>query len=255
MNSDWRAAAFAALCETDPQLKCAGIAALRISETVPVSGVFDWSRVPGRPQQPELVHPRNVPRRSLGSVAGRCALIHAVAHIEFNAMNLALDAVCRFDGLPLAFYADWISVAQDEARHFAMLRERLLALGSDYGEFTAHNGLWQAAEKTAHDVLVRMALVPRVLEARGLDVSPGIIERLHGVGDTETQAVLEVILAEEVRHVALGTQWFQHFCVERAVEPVGTFTALLREYNMRLSPPFNREARLAAGFELSEFQD
>ncbi len=253
MSSHWRAAAFAALTETDPQRKCAGIAALRVGEPVSAPSDFDWSRAPGRPQRPELIHPRDVPRRSLGSIAGRCALIHAVAHIEFNAMNLALDAVCRFDGLPPAFYADWISVAQDEARHFAMLRERLLTLGSEYGEFAAHNGLWEAAEKTAHDVLVRMALVPRVLEARGLDVSPGIIERLRSIGDSETQAILEVILAEEVRHVALGTQWFRHFCAERGVEPTATFQALLRDYNMRLNPPFNREARLEAGFELSEF--
>ncbi|MDP9140249.1 MAG: ferritin-like domain-containing protein [Pseudomonadota bacterium] len=254
MNSHWRAAAFATLTETDPQRKCAGIAALRVGEPASAPSDFDWSRVPGRPQRPELIHPRDVPRRSLGSVAGRCALIHAVAHIEFNAMNLALDAVCRFDGLPIEFYADWISVAQDEARHFAMLRTRLLALGSDYGEFTAHNGLWEAAEKTASDPLVRMALVPRVLEARGLDVSPGIIERLRSIGDSETQEILEVILAEEVRHVALGTQWYHRFCAERGIEPAETFRALLRDHNMRLSPPFNREARLAAGFELAEFQ-
>ncbi len=253
MSSHWRAAAFAALTETDPQRKCAGIAQLQADGPVPAASRFDWSRVPGRPLRPDLVQPRDVPNRALGTAVGRCALIHAVAHIEFNAMNLALDAVCRFDGLPPAFYADWISVAQDEARHFAMLRARLLALGSDYGEFSAHNGLWEAAEKTAHDVLVRMALVPRVLEARGLDVSPGIIERLRGVGDSETQAILELILAEEIRHVALGSQWFHYFCEQRSLEPAATFTKLLRDYNMRLSPPFNREARLAAGFELAEF--
>ncbi|HEY1076122.1 MAG TPA: ferritin-like domain-containing protein, partial [Fontimonas sp.] len=204
MSEDWRAAAFAALTQTDPERKCAGILGLRVEGPAPSAQAFDWSRVPGRPPRPELVHPRDVPHRALGTPLGRCALIHAVAHIEFNAMNLALDAVCRFDGLPPAFYADWVSVAQDEARHFTLLRARLLELGSDYGEFTAHNGLWEAAEKTAHDVLVRMALVPRVLEARGLDVSPGIIERLRGVGDGQTQAILELILAEEVRHVALG---------------------------------------------------
>lgn len=253
MNTDWRAAAFAALTETDPQQKCERIAALRAAEPVPLIGHADWSCVPGRPVRPELIHPRDVPRRALGSVAGRCALIHAVAHIEFNAMNLALDAACRFDGLPLPFYEDWISVAQDEARHFAMLRARLQALGSDYGAFAAHNGLWEAAEKTAHDVLVRMALVPRVLEARGLDVSPGIIDRLRAVGDAETQAILELILAEEVRHVALGTRWFHCFCAERGMEPTTTFRRLLNDYNMRLNPPFNREARLAAGFELLEF--
>ncbi|SFF31533.1 Uncharacterized conserved protein, contains ferritin-like DUF455 domain [Fontimonas thermophila] len=243
-----RSAAFAALIETDPLRKCALVAALTAGAVDPLPPDCDWHRVPGRPARPPLVRPRDVPRRGLGSAQGRAALVHAVAHIEFNAINLALDAVCRFDGLPDAFYADWISVAQDEARHFCMLRERLLQLGYEYGDLPAHNGLWEAAEKTAGDALVRMALVPRVLEARGLDVTPGIIARLREIGDTPTLARLEVILAEEVRHVAIGTRWFRHLCAERGLEPASTFRALLDAHGVRLHPPLNRAARFEAGF-------
>ncbi len=252
-----RAAAFAALVEADPSRKCDAVAALADRDDfvdTTAEHAFDWARVPGRPLRPELVRPRDVPRRALGSLDGRCALMHAVAHIEFNAINLALDAVCRFDGLPSAFYADWLSVARDEARHFTMLRERLQALGRDYGDFPAHNGLWEAAEKTAHDPLLRMALVPRVLEARGLDVTPGMMHRLREVGDKETLAILEVILREEVRHVAIGTHWFSWLCAQRHLEPVPTFRRLLDEHGVRLRPPFNLPARYAAGFIDAELE-
>ncbi len=244
----WRAAAFAALTQRDPLLKCAAVDALQLDDVPSAAVAGDWHQVPGRPERPVLVLPRAVPRRGLGTAEGRAALVHAVTHIEFNAINLALDAVCRFDGLPLAFYRDWISVARDEARHFRMLRGRLLELGYDYGDFAAHNGLWEAAEKTAHDALVRMALVPRVLEARGLDVTPAIIARLRDVGDLETLALLQIILAEEVRHVAIGTHWFRHLCAQRGVEPAATFKQLLAGHGVRLQPPFNREARRQAGF-------
>jgi uncharacterized ferritin-like protein (DUF455 family) len=249
-----RAAAFAALTETDPQRKCDAVVGLGEMRADDSAEDFDWRRVPGRPPQPLLVRPRDVPRRGLGSVDGRCALIHAVAHIEFNAINLALDAVCRFDGMPGEYYADWFSVARDEARHFVMLRERLRHLGRDYGDFPAHNGLWEAAEKTAHDPLLRMALVPRVLEARGLDVTPGMMQRLREVGDTETLAILEVILREEVRHVAIGTRWFGWLCAQRGLDPVPTFRQLLAENGVQLHPPFNLAARYAAGFVDAEFQ-
>jgi len=199
-----------------------------------------------------LVHPREVPRRSLGSTEGRAALIHAVAHIEFNAINLALDAALRFSGMPAQYYRDWLSVAQDEARHFLLLQARLAELKFGYGDFTAHNGLWEAAEKTAHDVLARMALVPRVLEARGLDVTPGLIHRLQESGDGQTVAVLRVILEEEVRHVAIGTHWYRWLCERRGLAPLATFKQLLAEHNMRVRPPLNRAARSAAGFDDSE---
>jgi uncharacterized ferritin-like protein (DUF455 family) len=253
-SAEVRAAAFAALTETDPQRKCDAVAGIGAMGTEVSATAFDWACVPGRPAQPLLVRPRDVPRRGLGSVDGRCALIHAVAHIEFNAINLALDAVCRFDGLPGDYYADWLSVARDEARHFALLRGRLRQLGRDYGDFVAHNGLWEAAEKTAHDPLLRMALVPRVLEARGLDVTPGMMLRLREVGDTGTLAILEVILREEVRHVAVGTRWFGWLCARRGLQPVPTFRRLLAEHGVRLHPPFNLPARYAAGFVDAELQ-
>lgn len=210
-------------------------------------------RMPGRPARPRLVHPRELPRRGLGTDTGRAAFIHAIAHIEFNAIDLAWDAVYRFRGLPTAFYADWVSCASDEARHFTMLRDRLRDLGHDYGDFDAHNGLWEMAEKTAHDGLARMALVPRVLEARGLDVTPGMIDRLQGLGDGETVAILEVILREEVAHVAAGSRWFRWYCERAGVEPGPTFRTLLAEYARAvLHGPFNLDARAAAGFDDEE---
>lgn len=245
-----------ALCEPDPAAKCARVAALRDADALgaPTLDAAQWARVPGRPARPELIDPRTVPNRGLGSAEGRAALVHAIAHIEFNAINLALDAALRFRGLPEDFYRDWLSVAQDEARHFALLSARLCELGHAYGAFAAHNGLWQAAEKTAHDVLLRMALVPRVLEARGLDVTPGMIRRLSEVGDHATVACLRVILDEEVRHVAIGTRWFRYLCAQRGCEPVSTFRLLLREHGVRLQRPFNDEARQRAGFEAAELE-
>lgn len=247
MNAQQRAAWRAALAICDPQDKCEAVAALAAG-TFAAPAQAAEAPLPGRPERPLLVHPREVAHRGLGSVAGRIALLHAVAHIEFNAINLALDAGFRFADMPEAFYADWLSVAADEARHFQLLRTRLRELGADYGDLPAHNGLWEAAEKTAHDPLLRMALVPRVLEARGLDVTPGMIRRLIDVGDTATVAALEVILREEVRHVAIGTHWFRALCVQRGLEPEATFAQLLAEHGVRLQPPLNLDARRAAGF-------
>jgi uncharacterized ferritin-like protein (DUF455 family) len=209
--------------------------------------------MPGRPPRPRLVPPRELPRRGFGSTEGRAAFVHAVAHIEFNAIDLAWDAVYRFRGMPDDYYADWIGVAADEARHFAMLHARLRELGHDYGDFDAHNGLWEMAEKTAHDGLARMALVPRVLEARGLDVTPGMIVKLRQLGDHATVAILEVILREEVAHVAAGSRWYRWHCERAGVDPASRFRALLREYaGGVLHGPFNVEARLAAGFDADE---
>ncbi|MHC1480467.1 ferritin-like domain-containing protein [Frateuria aurantia] len=204
---------------------------------------------PGRPQRPQLVSPRALAQRGLGTLQGRQALVHAVAHIEFNAINLAWDAVYRFRGLPRSFYQDWIDCADDEARHFVMVRARLRAMGSDYGDFDAHDGLWEMARRTADSLLARMALVPRVLEARGLDVTPGMIARLQAVGDEATVQVLEVILREEVAHVAAGTRWYRHACDQENREPIETFLGLVRSHmGAQLRGPFNRPARLEAGF-------
>ncbi|MCU7375986.1 ferritin-like domain-containing protein [Paucibacter sp. O1-1] len=208
---------------------------------------------PGRPEQPILVAPRNLAQRGLGTDEGRAALVHAVAHIEFNAVNLAWDAVYRFRDMPAGFYADWVSVAADEARHFAMLEERLAELGHRYGDFPAHNGLWEMAKKTADSCLNRMALVPRVLEARGLDVTPGMMARLQSTGDTRTVAILDIILAEEVAHVAAGSRWFEWCCQRAGIDPAETFDTLLRTHCRGVvRGPFNRTARLAAGFSVEE---
>jgi uncharacterized ferritin-like protein (DUF455 family) len=245
----------AALCAADPSDKCGRVAALDGDAPWPeLTAAVDRDHpgIPGRPERPQLVDPKQVPRRGLGTQDGRAAMVHAIAHIEFNAINLALDAAWRFREMPAQYYRDWISVAQDEARHFAMLRARLQELGSDYGAFAAHDGLWEAAEKTRDDPLERMALVPRVLEARGLDVTPGMIHRLEETGDAATAAVLRVILAEEVRHVAIGTRWFHHLCAQRGVEPQATFLELVRRHRANVRAPLNREARIAAGFDAAE---
>ena len=213
----------------------------------------DPIRMPGRPPRPRMVHPRELPRRGLGTDEGRAAFIHAIAHIELNAVDLAWDAAYRFRGMPADFYADWVRIADDEARHFVMLRDRLRALGHDYGDFDAHNGLWEMCEKTAHDGMARMALVPRVLEARGLDVTPGMIVKLRSVGDEATAQVLEVILEEEVSHVAAGSRWFHWHCERAGVAPDPKFRELLAEYARAvLHGPFNIDARAAAGFSEEE---
>jgi uncharacterized ferritin-like protein (DUF455 family) len=224
-------------------------AALRID---PAAADVDV-RSPGRPVRPRLVAPRSLASRGLGSVQGRAAFVHAIAHIEFNAINLAWDAVARFRGMPQAFYADWIAVASDEARHFGLLERRLAGLGHAYGDFDAHDGLWDMALRTAHSCLERMALVPRVLEARGLDVTPAMLVRLRAVGDEETASILEVILREEVEHVAIGSRWFRWCCEQDGVEPEARFEQLLRDHaGAALRGPFNREARKAAGFSENE---
>jgi uncharacterized ferritin-like protein (DUF455 family) len=208
---------------------------------------------PGRPERPRLVLPREVPRRGLGSGEGRAALVHAVAHIEFNAINLAWDAVYRFRGMPDDYYREWVGVAHDEARHFTMLCARLAELGHVYGDFDAHNGLWEMAVKTADSCLARMALVPRVLEARGLDVTPGMIARLRGVGDDTTAEILEVILREEIAHVAAGTRWFRFCCEREGRDPDAAFAELLRRFvPTGLRGPFNLDARRAADFGEAE---
>ncbi len=209
--------------------------------------------MPGRPAKPELVHPKQVKQRKLTTLEGRRALLHAVAHIEFNAINLALDAVYRFRDLPEAYYGDWLQVAAEEAYHFSLLRERLRELDCTYGELPAHNGLWEQACKTDHDVLIRMALVPRVLEARGLDVTPGMMQRLREVGDEPTIAILEIILRDEIGHVRIGSHWFRYCCAQRGLEPEATFRQLIREVLQGpLRGPFYTEARLQAGFSANE---
>lgn len=207
---------------------------------------------PGRPARPVLVAPRELKQRKLTTPLGRAALVHAVAHIEFNAINLAWDAAYRFRHAGIDYLRDWASVAADEARHFALLQQRLLEMGHSYGDFPAHNGLWETAVDTAADFVARMALVPRVLEARGLDVTPGMIERLRVAGDDATVAALEVILAEELRHVAIGDRWYRWACAKAGLDAEPHFRRLVEGQFRSLRGPFNRAARLAAGFSPAE---
>jgi uncharacterized ferritin-like protein (DUF455 family) len=210
-------------------------------------------KAPGRPDTPVLVPPKNLPKRGMGTTEGRACFLHAITHIEFNAVNLAWDAVYRFRDMPLEFYADFVKVASDEARHFTMLSQRLQEMGMRYGDFEAHNGLWEMAEKTAHSCLARMALVPRVLEARGLDVTPGMMARLRSVGDHASADILEVILAEEIPHVAAGTRWFLWCCQQENKEPLQTFSDLITGLaKASIRGPYNLPARRAAGFGDSE---
>lgn len=244
----------------DPAAKCRAVAELHAAVESTTLHLDTDSPVPpvdrpGRPERPVLMSPASMPRRRLGTAEGRVALIHAVAHIEFNAINLALDAACRFRGLPERYYRDWISVGADEARHFELLSKRLEALGAAYGDHPAHSGLWEMAEQTAGSCLVRMALVPRVLEARGLDVTPGMMERLRECGDLESAATLQIILVEEVRHVAIGTHWFNYCCALEGLSPLPTFLRLLKtHYSGKVRGPFNKPARLAAGFSEREME-
>jgi len=208
---------------------------------------------PGRPEKPGLIPPQQVPRRRADTLPGRAALVHALAHIEFNAINLALDAAHRFAGMPPAYYADWLAVADEEAQHFEMLNAHLATLGFAYGDFPAHSGLWDMALKTAHDPLVRMALVPRVLEARGLDATPLIVDKLKAAKDTRMVEILAIIERDEIGHVAIGSRWFGWLCAARGVQPEATFRQLLVDYDAPpLKPPFNLAARRQAGFSEPE---
>lgn len=210
---------------------------------------------PGRPDKPQLIAPGEVERRRLSNTRGKAALLHALAHIEFNAINLALDAAYRFRCLPADFYRDWLKVAAEEALHFTLLRDHLRLLGYDYGDFPAHNGLWETAVKTAHDPLVRMALVPRLMEARGLDVTPSISARLAASGDQRAVEILAIIQRDEIGHVAIGNRWYGYLCQQRGLDPGATFLALLKEYDApALRPPFNLPARAQAGFKPDELQ-
>ena len=235
------------------------LAAVRaIGEAVPVdpdTRLDEPAGLPGRPDAPELVPPGQVRQRSVQSPEGRAALLHALAHIEFNAVNLALDAVWRYEAMPHEYYRDWLRVAREEAYHFELLNDHLGSLGHVYGDFPAHNGLWEMAEKTRGDLLARLALVPRTLEARGLDASPLIRDKLAGAGDAAGAAILDIILRDEIGHVAIGNRWYRHLCAQRGLDPVVCYADLARRYGApKLRGPFNLAARRQAGFDEAELQ-
>lgn len=223
--------------------------------------LFDFSptdtilRVPdaGRPDKPELVSPKLLPRRRLGSPEGHASLMHSIAHIEFNAVNLALDAIYRFQTMPYEYYRDWLGVAAEETYHFQMVREHLNTLGYEYGDMPAHDGLWMTTYETDHDPLIRMALVPRTLEARGLDVTPPMISKLRSIGDKRGVEILKILLRDEIGHVEVGSRWFRYLCKERNLNPFTEFQHIIENYfHGDLRGPFNFEARQQAGFSDEE---
>ena len=254
-----RRRALEVLCLADPADKAAQATALLAAANAG-QGHLDTTDpiatppgLPGRPALPRLVAADQVARRSPFTLAGRAALIHSICHIEFNAINLALDAVWRFAGMPEAFYRDWLQVAGEEALHFGLLREHLQSLGHDYGDFEAHDGLWRMTEATSGDVLARMALVPRTLEARGLDATPPIQAKLKKAGDARAVAILDIILRDEIGHVAIGNRWYAWLCQRQGQDPVALYPQLVARYAApRLRPPFNLAARRAAGFSETE---
>ncbi|HEX7985566.1 MAG TPA: ferritin-like domain-containing protein [Duganella sp.] len=256
--TELRAYALQCLLEADPAKKVAAVAAMAAAaggscQPNPAAILHASAAIPGRPQKPDLVPPREVGRRSMNTLEGRAMLIHALAHIEFNAINLALDALWRFPDLPPDYYTDWLLVAKEEALHFSLLVAHLAGLGHAYGDFTAHDSLWEMVEKTTGDVLARMALVPRTLEARGLDANPPLRAKLAQAGDLAAAQILDIILRDEIGHVEIGNRWYRHLCVLAGLEPGAAYADLALRYRAPpLRGPFNFEARLQAGFTSDE---
>ena len=249
-----RQAVLVPLLETDAVGKAQATLALDAGLPVDPGAILPAPHgIPGRPQKPELVPHSQLGPTSMATPEGRAALVHSIAHIELNAIDLALDIVWRFPGMPEGFYRDWTLVAKEEAKHFMLLRDHLVTLGFDYGAFRAHNGLWEMAERTSGDLLARLALVPRTLEARGLDASPLVRKKLISAGDHKAGAILELILREEIGHVAIGNKWYRHVCAERGLDPVAAYAELAKRHNAPLlRGPFNLDARRAAGFDEEE---
>jgi uncharacterized ferritin-like protein (DUF455 family) len=259
-----RAQALAALMTSDPAIKARHAAKLyqqaqaledkHVTEPPPaaINRVLD----PGRPENPKLVAPRDLPRRITHTQTGRNIMAHAFAHIEFNAINIALDAVYRFNDMPADFYRDWLRVAAEEGKHYQMLVDYLTEHDSHYGMYPAHDSLWESVCRTDHDVLIRMALVPRVLEARGLDVTPAIAQKLRSNHDNRLADILGTIYDEEIGHVEIGTRWFRYCCCARDLDARTTFRSLLNEYmSGRIRGPYDEQGRLAAGFTTEELDD
>ncbi len=257
-----RPLALNALCICDPAEKVRSVQAIwaqQVTLVVSPSESLTPSNnltLPGRPALPRLIPPKQVPTRTPFTPEGLAALLHAVCHIEFNAINLALDAVWRFSDMPEPFYSDWLRVAFEESQHFEMLHTHLLSMGYNYGDFDAHDGLWTMCEKTAGDVMARMALVPRTLEARGLDATPLIQAKLRKAATPDALKVVElldIILRDEVGHVAIGNHWYRWLCERRGLDPVALYVDLVQHYDApKLRPPFNEAARKRAGFTETE---
>lgn len=249
-----RSAALIPWAQTDPNLKAQATLALDLSLPVGVGDSLSTTAAgPGRAARPVLVPHTQLKAKSMATPEGRAMLVHSIAHIELNAIDLALDVVWRFSGMPESFYTDWVRIAQEEAKHFSLLRQHLVSLGFDYGDFPAHNTLWDMAERTKDDILARIGIVPRTMEARGLDASPGVKNKLVSVGDHRAGEILDIILEEEIGHVAAGNRWYRYLCAQRGLDPVLTYAELIAQYDApKLRPPFNMAARRLAGFEDAE---
>ena len=255
-----RATALAILASSDPQTKVSELLNLfdeyqQKRVTLDVSSKIDSQGItlPGRPVKPELVPPKHVPKRRMDTLEGRAGLLHSLAHIEFNAMNLALDAIWRFSDMPKEYYEDWLKVAKEEAYHFSLVNEHLQTLGFAYGDFPAHNSLWEMVERTTDSVIARMALVPRTMEARGLDAVPSIRDRFKQIKDARAVEILEIILNDEIGHVLIGNRWFNFLCSKDNLSPIVAYRELAGKYRAPvLKGPFNIEARKQAGFTSEE---
>lgn len=249
-----RTAALLPWTQTDPHLKAQTTLALDLSLPVGASDTLRASTTgPGRAARPALVPHTQLKAKSMATAEGRAMLVHSIAHIELNAIDLALDVVWRFADMPENFYTDWVHIAQEEAKHFTLLRQHLVDMGFDYGDFPAHNTLWDMAERTKDDILARIGIVPRTMEARGLDASPGVKNKLVSVGDHRAGEILDIILKDEIGHVAAGNRWYRYLCAQRGLDPLRTYAELIGQYEApKLRPPFNMAARRLAGFEESE---
>ena len=255
-----RQSALELLATPDPQLKVIGIRQLFDAYqagqvALNVDSALDAGTlcIPGRPQKPDLVPPLEVPKRAMNTDQGRASLLHSLAHIEFNAMNLALDAIWRFKGMPASYYEDWLKVTKEEAYHFSLLEAYLKQMGYIYGDFLAHNSLWEMVERTTDAVIARMALVPRTMEARGLDAVPMIRERFKQIKDVQAVEILEIILKDEIGHVLIGNKWFNFLCEKNNLSAITTYKELARKYRAPvLRGPFNLEGRKQAGFTNEE---
>jgi uncharacterized ferritin-like protein (DUF455 family) len=257
-----RETSLAILANTDVQSKVSQLANLfdeyqagRI--VVNPSGNLDSQNncLPGRPTKPDLVAPKFVPKRKMDTVEGRAILWHSLAHIEFNAMNLALDAIWRFPNMPKAYYEDWLRVAKEESYHFSLINAHLQSFGFSYGDFPAHNSLWEMVERTTDSVVARMALVPRTMEARGLDAVPEIRDRFKQIKDDRAVEILEIILHDEIGHVLVGNRWFNFLCANDNLSPITTYRELAEKYRApTLRGPFNFDAREQAGFTSEELE-
>ena len=257
-----RETALAILANTDPQSKVAQLFGLfndhltqRVAINLSVNFDSQNLHLPGRPNKPDLIAPKFVPKRKMDTGEGRAILWHSLAHIEFNAMNLALDAIWRFPNMPKTYYEDWLKVAKEESYHFSLINAHLQSFGFGYGDFPAHNSLWEMVERTSDSVIARMALVPRTMEARGLDAVPEIRDRFKQIQDERAVEILEIILHDEIGHVLIGNRWFNFLCANENLSPITTYRELAEKYRApTLRGPFNFEAREQAGFTAEELE-